>query len=99
MGSLHRHIHYTSSAPGSTPTNDSRGCKMVFTPSIKYLLIKTATASAYNCYLLLSEVAKLIGVKASDHTLGCIFHSQGYNCHVPKVKPFLSAAAKQKWLD
>ncbi|PUU77795.1 hypothetical protein B9Z19DRAFT_1127829 [Tuber borchii] len=99
MGSLHRLIHDTSSAASSSPTNESRGRKPVFTPDIKRLLIKTATASAYNRHLPLSEVAKLAGIKASDRSLHRIFCSQGYNRRVARIKPFLNAETKQKRLD
>lgn len=99
MGTLYRLIHGTSSASSSSPANESRGRKAVFTPQVKQLLIETATPSSYNRRLSLSEVAKLAGVKASNCTLRHIFRSQGYNRKVARVKPFLDAEAKQKRLD
>ena len=99
MSGLYRLIHSTSSASNSSPANESRGRKAAFTPEVKQLLIETATTSSNNRRLLLSEIAKLARVKASDRTLRRIFRSQGYNHRVVRVKPFPDAKAKQKRLD
>jgi len=99
MGSLHHLVHSAPITSGGNSPYRSRGRKPIFTPEIKQHLIETATANAYNRRLPLSEVAKLAGVQASDRSLRRIFRSQGYNRRIARVKPFLTAAAKQRRLQ
>jgi len=89
-------MHRTNIPEGSVQTQ--RGRKPLFTAAVGHRLMETATASAYNRRLPLAEVAKLANVKASKRSLRRIFQSEGYNCRIARVKPFLTNRAKENQL-
>ena len=75
---------------------NSLGRPLSICPEVRRQLISTATASAYNHRLPLTQVAEVAGINIGQRALKRLFHSQGYHCRVARIKPYLSPAAKEK---
>lgn len=94
LASLHRIIQTPQISQAHSHHRLGRPLSM--SPEVQRLLISTATASAHNRRLPLTQVAEAAGINIGQRALKRLFHSLGYHRRVAHVKPYLSPAAKEK---
>ena len=98
IGSLHRIIQTAGNQRNTASENNRLGRPPVVNAGITQRLIETATASSYHRRLPYTRIAALVGVRLGPATLKKTFEAAGYHRSVARVKPFLSASAKEKRL-
>ena len=98
IGSLHWIIQRAGNQRNTASQKNRLGRPPVVNAGITQRLIETATASSYHMQLPYTRIAEPVGVRLGPATLKKTFESAGYHRRVARVKPFLSASAKEKRL-
>ena len=83
----------------TTPRKVKLGRPKLLNTPMRKQLITLATANQTNRRLPLTEIANLAGIKASPTLLRQAFAQEGYHRRVARVRPYLSAEAKEKRVD